>query len=127
VSTMYPRPDWQKADGVENKYGLEKRQVPDVSAWAIQIPTYDNGEWISNGGTSYAAPIWAAGMVLVNQATIAQAKTYFNGPEIFYEVANNPHGKTPCLQKKLGAMLPPASATIGLQVFGFYFFFIAFE
>jgi kumamolisin len=95
VSTLYPRPNWQKANGVENKYGPDKRQVPDVSAWAIEIPTYNKGEWISNSGTSFAAPIWTAGMALVNQGTIAQAKTYFNGPEIFYNVANNPHGKTP--------------------------------
>jgi kumamolisin len=105
VSTVYPRPDWQKADGVENKYGQGKRQVPDISAIATQILVYNQGQWGSGSGTSFAAPIWAAGMALVNQGTIDQAKTYFNGPEIFYNVANNSQGKTPYYDVTQGSNL----------------------
>jgi kumamolisin len=105
VSAIYKRPDWQKADGVDNKYGNGMRQVPDVSAWAIDIPVYDKGQWIGVGGTSAAAPIWAAGIVLVNQGTIAQAQTYFSGPEIFYDVANNAQGKAPYYDVTQGSNL----------------------
>jgi kumamolisin len=105
VSTIYQRPEWQKADGVDNKYANGMRQVPDLSAWAIDIPVYIQGQWGTVGGTSAAAPIWASGMSLVNQGTIAQAKTYFNGPEIFYDVANNAQGKTPYYDVTQGSNL----------------------
>jgi len=105
VSAIYQRPDWQKADGVDNKYANGMRQVPDVSAWAIDIPVYLQGQWIYDGGTSAAAPIWAAGMALTNQGTIAQAKTYFNGPEIFYDVANGAQDKTPYYDVTQGSNL----------------------
>jgi kumamolisin len=105
VSTLYQRPDWQKMAGVDNKYAKGMRQVPDVSAWAISIPIYDKGQWVLTGGTSAAAPIWASGMALVNQGTIEQAKTYFSGPETFYDVANNTQGKIPYYDVTQGSNL----------------------
>ncbi|GHO90001.1 pseudomonapepsin [Reticulibacter mediterranei] len=105
VSSIYQHPDWQKADGVDNKYAHGMRQVPDVSAWAIEIPVYIQGQWVETGGTSAAAPIWASGMAQVNQGTIAQAQTYFNGPEIFYDVANNARDKTPYYDVTQGSNL----------------------
>jgi kumamolisin len=105
VSAIYQRPDWQKADGVDNKYANGMRQVPDISAWAFDIPIYNQGQWFIDRGTSAAAPIWASGMALVNQGTIAQAQTYYSGPEVFYDVANNAQGKTPYYDVTQGSNL----------------------
>ena len=87
LSQLVKRPDWQDAPGVQNKYSNGMRQVPDVSAIAWNLATYYTGPgWIPNGGTSAAAPIWASGMVLVNQALLDQAGSYYYGPDTFYQV-----------------------------------------
>src|SRR5207248_678790 len=79
VSTSERRPSWQRGPGVSrsalNPRGL--RQTPDVAGPAdpdsgflvcttdanASAPTCDGG----NGGTSAAAPFWAAALVLVQQ------------------------------------------------------------
>jgi kumamolisin len=88
LSQKVKHPDWQDAPGVQNKYSNGMRQVPDVSALAWNLATYyDSSGWGLNGGTSGAAPIWASGMVLVNQALLDKAGSYFYGPSLFYQVA----------------------------------------
>jgi len=42
----------------------------------------DNGEAV--GGTSAAAPIWAAGMALVNESFIKQLGKFAYSPQLFY-------------------------------------------
>ncbi len=89
LSTAFDQPSWQQGNGVSNQYSDGKRQIPDISAIADNIAFYVQGQWSNNGGTSAAAPIWAAGMALVNQALIANANgTYFYGPDTFYQVAS---------------------------------------
>ena len=71
LSTLFPRPSWQAGPGVQNQYSNGKRQVPDVSAVADgntgwQIDT--NGKFSPVGGTSAAAPLWAALAALTNEA-----------------------------------------------------------
>jgi kumamolisin len=39
-STIYPRPEWQKADGIDNKYSNNHRQIPDISAIAFGLPVF---------------------------------------------------------------------------------------
>ena len=89
LSQNFKRPDWQDAPGVQNQYSNGARQTPDVSALAWNLAFYGGGQWTLNGGTSAAAPIWASGMVLVNQALLAQAGSYSYGPGLFYQVAKD--------------------------------------
>ncbi len=88
-SRFFKRPSWQQGRGVQNQYSNGSRQIPDVAAVATNIPIYLNGEWVPVGGTSAAAPIWAASLAVVNEALIRQTHYYVYGPQIFYIVASN--------------------------------------
>ena len=90
VSTIFSQPQWQQRKGVSNQYTTGKRQMPDIAAAADNIPIFFNGQWTGAAGTSAATPIWAAGMVIVNQALIQNTKgTFVFGPDVFYTVANS--------------------------------------
>lgn len=66
------------------------RQVPDVAAAAYpNIDVYYQGAWAPSGGTSAAAPIWAAGALLVDQALQQKSKTFLGGVPEFYTLANH--------------------------------------
>lgn len=87
VSSAWPMPVWQSAPGVHS--GLSSgtvcavkkgncREVPDVSLDAdpntgylvfcgIQTACQSNGAWLDFGGTSAAAPMWAAFTALTNE------------------------------------------------------------
>jgi len=74
LSTTFSRPAWQTGPGVANPYTSGMRQVPDVSLDADPTTGYsiyatDKGTtaWFDVGGTSAAAPAWAAFTSLVNQ------------------------------------------------------------
>jgi kumamolisin len=79
VSAVWGMPSWQTGPGVDNAYsattacsgvgegvpnsGSSCREVPDVSASANPeegYPIIYEGSWILVGGTSAAAPLWAA-------------------------------------------------------------------
>jgi kumamolisin len=64
VSVEFPRPEWQRVRrvGSINPGARDGRTVPDVAALA-GLPGYSliyNGRPTMNGGTSAAAPLWAA-------------------------------------------------------------------
>jgi kumamolisin len=82
-------PSWQKGSGVSNQYSNGRRQVPDVAAAAINISFYYSGLWLGVGGTSAAAPIWATGVDVVNQALKAANKPPLGGPPNIYALANS--------------------------------------
>ena len=90
VSTIFKRPSWQQGPGTDNQYTTGNRQVPDVAAVATDINEFNQGQWYPTGGTSAATPIWAAGMILANQAIIqktangSNAGTFFYAPDTFY-------------------------------------------
>ena len=77
------------------------RQVPDVSAQADEftggITVYDHsyGGWQTSGGTSSAAPIWAALLAVANESATCQSNgatengVGFVSP-LLYSVASNP-------------------------------------
>jgi kumamolisin len=108
--TAFKRPSWQIGKGTTTQYdGTSKavftatlppepvkapnglRQVPDVAAAAYpNIAIYYNGTWYASGGTSAAAPIWAAGATLINQAMQKNGKSSLGGVPEFYTLANNP-------------------------------------
>ncbi len=86
----FPRPPWQTGAGVQNQYSNGNRQVPDVAAAADNIAIYYQGLWTPVGGTSAAAPIWAAGTLLVDQALRQQGKNAMGGVPTIYQMANHP-------------------------------------
>ncbi len=86
----FPRPPWQTGQGIQNSYSNGNRQVPDVAAAADNIAIYFQGLWMPVGGTSAAAPIWAAGTLLVDQALRQQGKPNLGGVSNIYRIANQP-------------------------------------
>jgi len=90
VSSVWPIPDYQS--GVSGLASTTKRNVPDVSldanpdtGYAIYV-----GGWTVFGGTSCAAPLWAAYTALVNQQRAANllANLGFANPSI-YQIAES--------------------------------------
>ena len=82
LSTLFKLPSWQTGPGVQNKYSNGYRQVPDITAAGDPKPGYNvyctaiaancpATGWITLGGTSASAPLWASGLVLVNQYLLA--------------------------------------------------------
>jgi kumamolisin len=91
-SSMFRKPDWQNAPGVQNRYSRGARQLPDIAAAAYALAVYFKGQWGSVGGTSTAAPIWAAGLALVNEGLMRQIHKFGYGPQIFYLVDDRNNG-----------------------------------
>lgn len=86
VSAYWPIPSWQ-AD-VSTAFSKTYRNVPDIalnaagsSAYAI----YFNGQWEMTGGTSCAAPLWAAFTALVNEslANAGKSSLGFANPTLY--------------------------------------------
>ncbi|HVS06635.1 MAG TPA: S53 family peptidase [Candidatus Dormibacteraeota bacterium] len=80
LSTYFARPSWQTGPGVSNSYSNGKRQVPDISSdadsntgYSVYV-TYGGTGWTVVGGTSAAAPSWAAFTAVYNQYAAANAK-----------------------------------------------------
>ena len=69
ISTYYSIPTWQQDVAMAANSGSSSmRNVPDVALTADNIyVTYNNGSAGSFGGTSCAAPLWAAFTALANQ------------------------------------------------------------
>ena len=114
----FTRPSWQVGTGTTTQYnGLQAippvttglgplsstltapnglRQVPDVAAAAYpNIAIYYKGAWVGSGGTSAAAPIWAAGVLLLDQALTQHGKALFGSVPEIYTLANHPNGHHP--------------------------------
>jgi kumamolisin len=78
-SALFLQPSWQRAPGVISSYsdgaacghpGGYCREVPDVSADAASATgaaVRVNGMWATSGGTSLAAPVWAAMTALMDE------------------------------------------------------------
>jgi len=101
ISLVWHMPYWQQAPGVANAYSTGFREVPDVSLNADPQTGYDvfckvggcaNQGWMVFGGTSAAAPAWAAMIALANQVSL-KANAFMVGflnPSL-YDIA---HGAT---------------------------------
>ncbi len=95
-SQVFQHPSWQEANGVQNRFtNGNHREIPDVSASAYALAVYFNGQWGAVGGTSAASPIWAAGLVLVNQGLMKQIGKFAASPQLFYVVAHTSNGLQP--------------------------------
>jgi len=76
LSLVFARPAYQTGPGVANIYSNGMRQVPDVASdadpatgYAIYAPgDKDVPQWAQVGGTSAAAPVWAAFCALIDNA-----------------------------------------------------------
>ncbi|WP_031517035.1 S53 family peptidase [Streptomyces sp. NRRL F-5123] len=85
-SAVFTVPSWQTP--VQKSQGGGKRQVPDVAALANPSPgvsIYSEGTWGQVGGTSAAAPEWAAFAALYNQqaAAAGKARLGFANPALY--------------------------------------------
>jgi hypothetical protein len=69
ISTQYTIPDYQASIGMSNNQGsTTMRNIPDVACCADQIYVRADGRDLLNmAGTSFASPLWAGYMALVNQ------------------------------------------------------------
>ena len=97
-SSVFKQPSWQNSSGVNNRYSRGVRQLPDISAAAYALAVYFQGRWGAVGGTSAAAPIWAAGLALVNQGMLQQIHKLANvstNAQQFYAVADQSGGLHP--------------------------------
>lgn len=90
LSLNFQRPSWQTGPGVDNQYTNGNRQEPDVAAnadadrtpYAIySVDSHGQTGWLGAGGTSAAAPLWAAFIALINQYE-GQPVGFFN-PTIY--------------------------------------------
>lgn len=95
ISKAFQRPDYQQGQGVQNKYSTGYRQIPDVSAAAIMVPVYFQGKWVGSGGTSAAAPEWAAGMSLMNEGMMQRLGGFYCGVAPLYNAFNHAGGRKP--------------------------------
>jgi kumamolisin len=93
-SSEDPRPSWQAGPGVNSRFSNGHRQVPDVSAdadpgtpWSL----YVFGGLQEAGGTSAAAPFWAASMALIQQYAAAHGVSQLGFVDpILYALAASP-------------------------------------
>jgi subtilase family serine protease len=96
ISNTFKLPPWQSGPGVDNQYSNGNRQVPDVTADADPATGYSiyctvmnagcpSSGWITVGGTSPAAPLWAGSMALINQYLRAdgKARVGFANPTLY--------------------------------------------
>jgi subtilase family serine protease len=103
ISAEWQMPTWQIGTGVINKYSSHTicgastkyycREVPDVSGdadpdvggWVI----YYEGSWQGGeGGTSAAAPLWAALTAVINSGSKCTAGVGFDAPRLYEEARN---------------------------------------
>ena len=91
ISAVWTQPTWQHGAITAASLGsTSMRNVPDVSLDsdpATGYAIYVGGQWHTFGGTSCAAPLWAAFTALVNQQRISAhlAPVGFLNP-IFYQI-----------------------------------------
>ncbi|HEV8065757.1 MAG TPA: IPT/TIG domain-containing protein, partial [Acidimicrobiales bacterium] len=107
ISTTWPMPAWQagsRVPGIYNKYSTgsvcdapahaDCREVPDVTASADELhgdTVVYAGQWTTIGGTSAAAPKWAAILAETNAYCAAKGlpAVGFAAPAL-YQIASNP-------------------------------------
>ncbi len=102
LSRFQDRPDWQQGPGVDNSASNGRRQVPDVagpadptSGFAVTYTQPDQGLVAGRvGGTSAAAPFWAASMLLTTQLAQQEGVEALGplGPVLYQVSAEQPVG-----------------------------------
>jgi kumamolisin len=113
ISQFWKRPSWQTGPGVNNpQYSNSMRETPDVSLDADPATGYPvyctagsscsssggifgggtSGGWLTVGGTSAAAPMWAAMVALANEqaAKAGKGQLGFLNPAL-YKIGSGSH------------------------------------
>ncbi len=105
ISTFWTMPSYQSdstVPGVLNQYSsgtqcgvtnADCRESPDVSALAGPFPylEYVSGHWGAWGGTSLAAPLWAALTALADESTACTGRNIgFANPALYQAAADDP-------------------------------------
>jgi len=86
ASTQYPIPAWQQGINMTANLGSpSQRNTPDVSMVGDNVYVRVDGENQSVGGTSCAAPLWAAFTALINQEAASNgiAAAGFINPAVY--------------------------------------------
>lgn len=89
ISSVWSIPTWQQGlASSNNKASTTMRNVPDISLDAdpqTGYAIYFNGKWTVFGGTSCAAPLWAAFWAQVNQQRVlnSQSPLGFPNPHLY--------------------------------------------
>ncbi|HYT35183.1 MAG TPA: S53 family peptidase [Ktedonobacteraceae bacterium] len=111
ISQFWKQPSWQKGPGVQNSYSNGMRETPDVSLDADPATGYPvyctagsscsssgglggGSGWITVGGTSAAAPMWAAMIALANEEAAHHGKgpLGFLNPALYKIAAGSRYG-----------------------------------
>lgn len=110
ISQFWKQPSWQTGPGTQNSYSNGMRETPDVSLDADPATGYPiyctagsscsgsggiiggSSGWLTIGGTSAAAPMWAAMIALTNEEAAQQGKgpVGFLNP-LLYKIASSSH------------------------------------
>ncbi|MEI9864653.1 MAG: protease pro-enzyme activation domain-containing protein [Limisphaerales bacterium] len=124
VSLNYTIPSWQQPISMSSNHGSKTmRNIPDVALIADNIwIVFDNGvSGPYGGGTSSAAPLWAAYTALINQQAMANGKPSvgFINPAL-YAIATNSANFNACFHDiTTGANTNSLSPTNYFAVAGF--------
>ena len=124
LSQFWKTPSWQKGPGVQNSYSNGMRETPDVSLNADPNTGYNvyctagssctgsgglggASGWITVGGTSAAAPMWAAMIALTNQEAAQHGKGVigFLNP-LLYSIGSGSH-----YSRDFHDITPPSSSS----------------
>lgn len=108
ISSNFDQPSWQVGGGVVNSYSTGEREVPDITADADPYTGYSeycsstvecigpSSPWIEIGGTSAAAPLWAAILTNINSYLSANAVTPLGWSNAtLYQLFSNAQTYTP--------------------------------
>ncbi len=95
-SNFFKQQSWQVGPGVQSQYSNGMRQLPDVAAvgdpttgYSVYCTVTNAGcpatGWMTVGGTSAAAPLWAATLCALNQylQTQGKARLGFANPSLY--------------------------------------------
>ncbi|MGZ3647000.1 MAG: S53 family peptidase [Ktedonobacteraceae bacterium] len=113
LSQYWKQPSWQTGPGVQNQYSNGMRETPDVSLDADPATGYPvyctagsnctgsggitggSSGWLTVGGTSAAAPMWAAMIALANQQAAKAGKNTlgFLNPALYKIGSGSSYGK----------------------------------
>ena len=69
--------------------------MPDVAAVAYNVFLVFQGKVYQAEGTSIAAPVWTAGLALVDEGLIKNKNEVLGDAQVFYQVANKAASKHP--------------------------------
>jgi kumamolisin len=97
VSTIFPRPAWQKVKMKSlNPGSIDGRVAPDIAALSGE-PYYDlifYGKDAPNGGTSASAPLWASLIARVNANLPADKQQRFLTPLLYQAIGTTTVGES---------------------------------